>query len=371
MTPATARPHLRRVPMLALGMLALLAALLAGLHRLGWAVPAGAGLTWLHGPLMVSGFLGTVIGLERAVALGRAWAYAAPVCAGLGAVGLIAGIPNWPGAVLMMIASAVMLAGFVSVLRRQWALHTLVMAGGALSWLAGNLLWLAGRPLYEVVGLWTGFLLLTIVGERLELNRLLPPSRWTRVSFLAALGLFVVGMVLSLPAADAGVRIAGAGQLALMLWLLHFDVARRTVRQHGLVRFIAVCLLTGYLWLGVGGLLAVLFGQTYAGPVYDAMLHAVFVGFVFSMIFGHAPIIFPSILGVAIDYRPRFYLHLAVLHASLVLRVAGDLGGWMALREWGGLVNALAIVLFLVNTVSSVRLRRAVARSPDKLTGGA
>jgi hypothetical protein len=60
-----------------LGMLALVGALVGGLVRLGWALAAPAPLAAFHGPLMVAGFLGTVIGLERAVALGRLWAYAA------------------------------------------------------------------------------------------------------------------------------------------------------------------------------------------------------------------------------------------------------------------------------------------------------
>jgi hypothetical protein len=372
MSPGTAgRTHFERLPMLALGMVTLLAALWAGLQRLGFPLPGAADLAMLHGPLIVSGFLGTVIGLERAVALARAWAYAAPIAAGLGAVGLIVGIPGWPGAALMSVASLVALAGYLALLRRQRALHTLVMAGGALAWLGGNVLWLAGWPVPLVVGLWIGFLLLTIVGERLELNRLLPPSPWTRQSFLIGLGVFVLGMLVTVAAPDPGTRLMGAGMIALTAWLLHFDVAKRTVRQTGLTRFIAVCLLAGYFWLGVGGVLLLVTGHAFAGPVYDAALHAVFVGFVFSMIFGHAPIIFPSILGVVIEYRPRFYAHVAILHVTLAVRVAGDLGGWMALREWGGLLNVLAILLFLANTVSSVRLRRAPGGVPASGPGGA
>ena len=60
-----------RVPIMALGMLALVSALAGGLARLGWPLPVAASLVAFHGPVMVAGFLGTVIGLERAVALGR------------------------------------------------------------------------------------------------------------------------------------------------------------------------------------------------------------------------------------------------------------------------------------------------------------
>jgi hypothetical protein len=80
------------------------------------------------------------------------------------------------------------------------------------------------------------------------------------------------------------------------------------------------------------------------------MLHAILLGFVFSMIFGHAPIIFPAVLGVRVAYHRAFYAHLMLLHASLLLRVAGDLIPWPGVRAWGGLLNGVAIVAFLAST---------------------
>ena len=65
-------------PLLAVGVVMLLAGLWEGLVYLGLA--AACGNASLHaGPrtLMVLGFLGTLIALERAVALGSAWAYLA------------------------------------------------------------------------------------------------------------------------------------------------------------------------------------------------------------------------------------------------------------------------------------------------------
>lgn len=127
-----------------------------------------------------------------------------------------------------------------------------------------------------------------------------------------------------------------------------------------------MCLLGGYVWLGVGGTLAFTTGAATPGVLYDAMLHAIFLGFVMSMVFAHAPIIFPAVLGVAMPYRRRFYLHVAVLHLSLVLRLLGDLvdslGRW---RVWGGLLNAVALLLFVANTVSSVAMSRARGPHPN------
>jgi hypothetical protein len=83
-------------------------------------------------------------------------------------------------------------------------------------------------------------------------------------------------------------------------------------------------------------------------------LHAVFVGFVIAMIFGHAPIIFPAILGAQIRFYPAFYAHLTLLHLSLALRIVGDLANLYDLRKWGGLLNGVAILLFLGMTAYSI-----------------
>jgi hypothetical protein len=340
-----------RLPLMALGMAALLGALWGGLVRLGWALPSiHPSLAGFHGPLMVSGFLGTVIGMERAVALGRRWAYAAPLATGLGALALLFGMPASAGAFLMTLGSIGLSIVFVAILRRQWALFTVVMALGAVSWLAGQFLWLMGWPIYRIVFWWVAFLVLTIAGERLEMARLLDLSRTSQVLFAVIIAVFIAGVAVATVAFDPGARVVGIALVALTLWLGRKDIARRTVRQSGLTRFIAICLLSGYVWLGLGGLLALFSGGAAAGPRYDALLHAVFLGFVFAMIFGHAPIIFPAVLGVAVSFRPVFYAHLVLLHATLLLRIVGDLLPSHPARQWGGLFNVLALLLFFANT---------------------
>lgn len=344
----------RSIPLLALGMLSLLVALWSGLMRMGWLPATRPDLAALHGPLMISGFLGTLISLERAVALGRGWTFAAPLLVGLGALSFLAGVPGTPGPFLITAGSLGLVTIFATLVRLQPALFTATMAAGALLWLSGNVLWLAGSPIYRLVFWWAGFLVLTIVGERLELSRLLRLPAASQAAFLAAAGLFVAGIVLSVPAFDAGVRLAGAGMIALTLWLARHDIARRTVRQGGLTRFISVSLLSGYVWLGVSGMLALSFGGQVAGPRYDAMLHALFLGFVIAMVFGHAPVIFPAVLRRTMSYRPTFYAHLVLLHVTLLLRVAGDLTGWLPGRRWGGLLNVAVMLLFLANTVYAI-----------------
>lgn len=347
-----------RYPLLLTALLTLLAAAWAGLLRIGWVLPTSASLAASHGPLMVSGFLGTLIGLERAVALaalGRRWTYVAPILSGLGALTSLLGLPVGP--FLLTSGSLALIAVFGEIIRRQPASFTYTMGAGAALWAIGNLLWLTGWPIFQVAWWWGGYLVLTIAGERLELARLTRFPREALVVFFAFIGVYIAGLlVLSFtPLADLGTRIVGLALLLIALWLLRFDIARKTVQRTGLTRFIALNLLIGYVWLVVSGALALSAGQQAAGLRYDAMLHTLFLGFVFGMIFGHAPVIFPAVLERPIAYAPHFYGHVALLHMSLALRVTGDLAGWADLRRWGGMFNGIALLLFLAVTALALR----------------
>lgn len=354
--PSPRSPLRRLLPVGALGIFALLAGLWAGLIRAGWRLPPVlSGLPVAHGALMVSGFLGTLIGLERAVALGRRWAFLAPASAALASVTLVAGARTI-AQLLFAAGGVVLVLIFVAIYQRQPAVHVVAMGASALVWTAGNLAWLATGSLPRTMPWWTAFLILMIAGERLELSRLLHPSRAARIVFLVAgaglvVGAAVAGAVVSPPWYVAGGRIVAAGMIVLAGWLLRYDVVRPLVRQHGAHRFTAINLLAGYAWLLAGGILWLAVPEARTGFLYDARLHAVFAGFVFSMIFAHAPIILPAITGRGAPFRPAYYAHVGLLHLGLILRVAADLAGWLPGRRWGALLNVLALLLFLANTV--------------------
>ncbi len=107
-----------RFPLMAIAMLSLFAALWGGLLRLGWRPLAlEPALAQAHGPLMVCGFLGTLICLERAVALGSWWAYVAPLLTGLGALTLIVGMPGQAGRVLITLGSLGLVLNFAIIIR--------------------------------------------------------------------------------------------------------------------------------------------------------------------------------------------------------------------------------------------------------------
>ena len=364
----------RRVPrsrlaLGALGMLALLAGLWAALLMLGLHVPSPRpDFAEVHGPLMVLGFLGTLIALERAVAIDAPVGYLAPAAAGLGGLALALGLPLLVGQVLLLAAGVGLVGLYVAAACRQASLHLAVMAVGAVAWVVAVALWLSGRDLALLVPWLAGFLVLTIAGERLELARVIRVTGAARVTFTAAATVFAVGLVFSLAQVAVGMRVAGAGLLALAGWLAVHDVARITIRQSGLTRYMAVCLLAGYGWLGTAGVLWLRFGTLSDGPAFDAQLHALFLGFVIGMVFAHAPVIVPAVFRAAVPYRPHFYAPLLLLHTSLLLRLlGGDLAGNQLAWHVGGVFNEVALLCFIGVTVVAVaqgRRDRRRARQP-------
>ncbi len=350
--PSKTWRRLRFIP-LAAGAGAFLIGVWVGLARLGLALPGSSGLAEVHGALMISGFLGTVISLERAVAIGRWWAYAAPVLAAIGAAALLVGTPVMAGTVFLL-AGILLTFNSAFIVVRQPALFTVVLVVAAACWAAGTLLWLRGTPADEIVGWWLAFLVLTIVAERLELSRLLSPPRSSQWTFIATVALIVIGAARAEFAGGAA-PFSGIGLLAVTTWLVRHDIAMRTIRFVGLARFSAACILAGYFWLMIAALLLLIVPPTTAAFSYDAIVHAIAIGFVLSMIFGHAPIILPAVTGLRVRYHAAYYLPLALLHLSVLLRVAADLVESVNLRMISGPVTVLAFAGYAATLIGASR----------------
>jgi hypothetical protein len=189
---------------------------------------------------------------------------------------------------------------------------------------------------------------LTIAGERLELARLaMGPGAGTKLLLLAT-GL-VTGIVAALLWPAAGYPLLGVALLALVGWLAAHDVARRTVRATGLTRFMALSMLAGYGWLVVAGSAWAVTGPAYDGAVYDAVIHAVFLGFTISMIMAHAPVILPAVIRRPLPYHPVLLVPAGLLQVSLLLRLwCGDALGIDGARTVGGVLNVVALLGFVV-----------------------
>jgi hypothetical protein len=350
--------------------LSLMSGIAGGLLRVGVIVPGAAEAAWLpraalaHAALMIGGFLGTVIGIERATAAKQRLAWIAPAASGLAGACLLMGAePIARG--LLVLAAAVFTGVNVALLQRQWASHTVLLVAAALSWAIGNILFALDVGVSAVPAWWFAFLIMTIAAERLEMTRLMRRRPAAQPALFLVLSALVLGAGLSAVWPRAGGVLFGAALVSLAGWLLAFDIARRTVRADGLSRYMAVCLLGGYAWLALGGLA---WAATAVGaPARDAALHALGLGFIISMIMGHAPVILPAIARVKLQFGGFFYLPLAVLHASLLLRLVG---GWPRLdwRAQGAVLNAAAIALFALTVVgAAIAWRRQSSQSKVKV----
>lgn len=332
----------------------LLCAVAGGLLRAGsaWALLHGhtgvALAAGVHAALMLSAFFGMVIAIERAVALRMRWAFVAPVAAGLGGLTLVAGELQ-AGAALGVLAAMVSVAVHAVVLQRQRAAHTALLLLASVAWWVGNVLYAAGSGTEAALPWWFALPVLTIAAERLEMTRLTRRHALALPALLAIVALLLVGAALS-PASAWGGVLFGTALMALAVWFGLFDIARRTLFAAGLPRYMAVCLLTGYAWLALGGLAWV--GMVLGCPGRDLALHALGLGFIFSMVMGHAPVILPAVARVKLLFGPWFYAPLAALHASLLLRLVGGIGR-PALRTAGAELNALAIAFFFATVAGS------------------
>lgn len=353
----------KAIIVLPLVLLSLLTAIWSGWLRIGWVLPLSQSAAQ-HGALMVGSFLSTLIFLERAVTFRQKWVLLLPFVNGLSVVFFLLGQPS--AALLCLIAGS---AGFWAMcaffIYKYEELFYYVFFVGAFCLLSGNVILYKTNFYPNAVNWWMAFLLLTIVAERLELSRFLSLSRGQRAWLVASLTACMA--TLFVPFHWYG-NIFFAGTLvAVAAWLLSNDMARRSLKVKGQHRYSAALLLTGYGWLLATAAWLITGSQLAFG--YDAALHSFFIGFVFSMIFSHAPIILPAVLKLPIKlFRPSLYGWFFLLQASLVARIVGDMLSNVEVRRIGGLLNGVAILLFFINVAVIVRqeLRKRSRRTALK-----
>lgn len=384
--PARPRAPRARLVLLALAGISVLSGLDAALVRLGALAPvASAELGSVHGLLMVYGFLGTAICLERAVALQtgwdrpRRWAYLAPLSSGLAALAAlvlsvsttartaVSGLPipafltahltgfaparMLPG-LLWILAMAVLVGIYVEVHRRRQASYAvLVQLLGAVIGLGGALAWWRGVETSTVVPWLLMFLVVTIVGERLELARMSFLGGSTEPRVLAESLAVLVALVGTLLAPRVGYPLLGLALGALALDTAWHDVARRTIRLPGLPRLAATCMLSGYAWCAVPALLWIAAPPASSGYGYDAAVHALTLGFVVSMLLAHAPVIIPAVAKRDVPFHPMMWLAWALLESSLLVRLLAGARGAEPAWRFGGSLGVVAVLVFIGTTL--------------------
>jgi hypothetical protein len=299
-----------------------------------------------HGILMVGGFLGTLISLERAMVMKNRFWLLIPLLSGLSIPASLL-FPGWPafGFGLLLTASlGLMVIMYLQSLRHP-VVYQYVMTMGTVFWMAGNFMLIYSGFVPAAVPWWIGFILFTIVGERLELSKFLPTPKAAKNGLLLLLLLFFIGIWI--PFHSYGNWLMGTSAIMISFWLLHFDMAKIASKKADQFKYIGIGLRVGYVWLTLHGIILCFFEPH---PLYyDLYIHTFFLGFTFSMIWSHAPIILPMVLNIRQSpYHPILWAGWAVFQLTLLGRVIVSLIGLAEWRTIFGMLNGWTIIVMFV-----------------------
>lgn len=346
--------NLSRLPFVFLAFICLLTGLWTGLSRIGWdifSLPATAH----HGAVMVGGFLGTLIVLEKIIPLKKKILFIIPM---LSACNVLFFMLSQPAisTILLILASAGLILVFLYYLNVERSLIYGLMLGGAINWFIGNVLLLTENFYPLALPWWVGFILFIITAERLELMGFLPVSQFKKKLFIGLLLAFMIGVLISFH--GIGNIICGIALIGISTWLMRNDLIGITIKKNDLTQFVAISLLAGYVALLLTGILFITFSNQWLA--YDAIVHTFFIGFVFSMIFAHGPIILPGVLGInAKPFHKLLYLWLILLHSSWLIRIFADAFTEFMWRKASGIISTVSVLAYFVSlAILTIRSHR-------------
>jgi hypothetical protein len=341
-----------RLPIVVMAMFCLLSGLWSGLTRIGWDIRV-LPITAHHGAIMVGGFLGTLISLEKIIPLNKKALYIIPLLNVLSVVLFFVDQPRL-AVYSLVISSVALFFVFLYYFRLQRDVIYIVMSFGALCWVIGNILLLTKRFYPLAFPWWAAFVLLIIAAERLELMKFLPVSSTNKKIFMAILFTFVVGASFSFH--GIGSVLCGLALIGTSLWLLRNDLVAINLKKTNMAKYVAISLLTGYVALLFTGMFFLTLSNQWLN--YDIIVHGFFIGFVFSMIFAHGPMILPGIMGISTNpFSKILYVWLSLLHVSWIVRIFADVTMDMQIRKISGLLSAAAILGYFV-TMAMLTFRR-------------
>jgi hypothetical protein len=344
--------HLYILPLV---LLSLLTGIFSGWFRIGWNLPVSLP-SGEHGALMIGSFVGTLICLERSVSYPNKIALLAPVLNSLSIIFFLLSMPN-TAYLFLLAGSAGLILIYYFLYVKHKGLHILIMLAGAMCYFIGNAI-LCNTSFYPAsVMWWIAFLFFTITGERLEFSKfLLNKNIFTKqLVLLILLGVFIVSIIL--PFHSFGSYLTAVSFIGSAIWLLKFDMAKHSLKKPGISFYSGLLLLTAYIWLAVTGVFFAL--GSYFGSYYDASIHSFFIGFVFLMIFAHAPVILPAVLKLNISpFGKSLYVWYYLLNATLIWRVLCIIPGIAPSKSWAGMFNGIVIIGFFVNMIVLARLAK-------------
>ncbi|MEM2095195.1 MAG: hypothetical protein QW777_07540 [Candidatus Caldarchaeum sp.] len=320
--------------------------LAGGLSRMGVVQPPSQQIVLYHGPLLVVGFLAALIAAERAITLNNVFMHVASgffSCGGL----LLVFSSDFLTAVLWLgggLSFALWALWMIIKFRKNFS--NLFFAAASILLLTGNTFFVLDYPTTYYVFAWVGFFITFIVGERMDMLKIAKASRLTYLTASLSIPLLFTGLAL------AEKLFFAAAFTTLLITAVKHDVALKFLGRKGFGRYLALGLTIAYAWLAVAALVWATSSST------DAMLHSIFLGFVGSMVFAHAPIIFPAIMKISHFYTPILYIPFTLLQLSTLARVASAYTIQLGLWSLSGLLTVTAVACFIAVGPGSVFVKK-------------
>ncbi|SDD33024.1 hypothetical protein SAMN04488104_102452 [Algoriphagus faecimaris] len=308
-----------------------------------------------HGLYMVGGFLGTLISIERAMVMKQKIWLLVPFASGISTLFFLVGYSEIGYSLLLLASLALTLIMHLQSLKHP-KIQSYLLYIGAVLWFLGNFMAFFQDLIAAGTTWWIGFLLFTIVGERIELSEYLPVKDSIKIILLAFLALFFLGLLI--PFHGTAPYFLGVSTILIAIWLFRYDMARVSIRKSHQFKYIGLGLLIGYFWLLIFGLIVILLPSH---PLYyDLFLHSFFLGFVFSMIWAHAPIIFPLIFGIKESpFHPILWIPWALFQLTLIGRILSSSMSWTDERKWMAIANGFGILLMFLAMAILVFLKKS------------
>lgn len=337
--------------------LSLLLGIYTGWLRLGWNIPMSTTIAH-HGLIMIGSLVATLIIIERIVSIKKAWLYFLPFINAMSLPAFYFQQDKLALIFLMVGSSGLFFVYFFLYIKYRERYIVFMMVGG-LFLLLGILIIFFKNRYPDAVPYWIGFLLLTILGERIDLGKFLPYKKFKLPILWFSLSFFIIGLFTHYYL--WGHWFSGCGMILLAIWLLKYDIVNKSIKSHGIHKYIGVVLFSGYIWLLFSGILMIL--NLNLVFFYDALLHSFFLGFVFLMIFAHGPIIFPGVMGFTFTpFHKSLYTWMFLLNVSLALRIIADVLFLINLRQLSGLLNGVVIIGFFINLLIVIRMKLLASR---------
>ncbi len=351
-----------------IGIISFIFAVVIGVWRIaltrGFVLPPIPDFLPPHGNLMVGAFLGTLIIFERMFALPVKWLIWVPYTWGISAILIHLGYPPFK------ILNIVSLLGwgvhrFISyrTFKHLWNPLVEFLSYGVLSVALFSEGGLAGSVESALAGF--SFVIAVIGVERIELTLGFKKisAKIVYASLIIYLGISIINLFFYI----IPLQIVGAILFLVCLGLIYNDSAviasfkslLSKTAQTSLHKFSRETLTVAYLWLIFSSVSLILWNQIQPMSK-DIVFHSIGLGFIFTMILSHAPIVLGSTLAKMPKRAPSkvlFYLFQSVTIARIIFDLLVD--KFVELWAWSGWITGtlhfIIFILYILNLLRSFK----------------